>query len=321
MILDVLLVATGIVLLCAGGELLVQGALAVAKRVGVSPLVSGLVIVGFGTSAPELVVSVDAALNAQPDIALGNVVGSNISNLLLILGVCALITPVAVRPMALRRDVLALVGATALFVVLSISGTLGPLEAAVLLAALVGYALWTFGTERGVREETVEVYEATAEVLPARSQRFWLMVAALPVGLVLLVAGSRVLLMGAIGIAEAAGLSEAVIGLTLIAVGTSLPELAVSIIACLRQQADVAVGNVLGSNIFNVLGILGVAALLQPLPIPARIVAVDQWVMLGTALLLWLVLFTGRRLSRWEGLGLLVAYGTYLAVSLLMVGG
>ncbi len=321
MILDVLLVASGIVLLFAGGELLVRGALAVAERVGISPLVSGLVIVGFGTSAPELVVTVDAALNARPDIALGNVVGSNISNLLLILGVCALITPIAVRPMALRRDAIAMVGGTALFVVLATSGALGPIEAVVLLAALLSYAIWTYGTERSIRERTVELYEGPPEVLPAGPQRFWLMAAALPVGLALLVGGSRVLVVGAVSIAEAAGLSEAVIGLTLVAAGTSLPELAVCIIACLRQQADVAVGNVLGSNIFNVLGILGVAALLQPLPIPARIAAVDQWVMLGTALLLWLVLFTGRRLSRWEGLLLLVAYGTYLVASFLVGGG
>lgn len=310
---DLLFVAMGVVLLFAGGDLLVRGAVAVAERVGVSPLVSGLVIVGFGTSAPELVVSIDAALNARPDIALSNVVGSNISNLLLVLGVCALITPVAVRPMALRRDTVAMVAATALFVALAARGTLGPIEAAVLLAALLGYGLWAYGTERSIPEETVEVYETTAEVLAARPQRLWLAVAALPVGLALLVGGSRVLLVGAVRIAEAAGLSEAVIGLTLVAVGTSLPELTVSIIAALRQQADVAVGNVLGSNIFNVLGILGLSALVQPLSIPARILAVDQWVMLATALLISVVLFTGRRLTRWEGGLLLISFGAYVA--------
>ncbi|NBC01140.1 MAG: calcium/sodium antiporter [Bacteroidetes bacterium] len=320
MALDVVFVAAGILLLFAGGELLVRGALAVAERMGVSPLVSGLVIVGFGTSAPELVVSVDAALNARPDIALGNVVGSNISNLLLILGVCALITPVAVRPMALRRDTVAMVGATALFVALAATGTLGLLAGAVLLAALLGYGVWAYGTERSLPQETVAVYEATAEVLAARPQRFWLRVGALPVGLGLLVGGSRVLLGGAVGIAEAAGLSEAVIGLTLVAVGTSLPELAVGVVAAFRQQADVAVGNVLGSNIFNVLGILGVAALLQPLPVPARIVAVDQWMMLGTALLVWGALYTGRQLSRWEGALLLGSYSVYLGLGLTVWG-
>lgn len=313
--LNFLLLGLGVALLTGGGEAFIRGALAAASRLGVSPLVSGLVIVGFGTSMPELVVSIDAALNEQPDIAVGNVVGSNITNVLLVLGICALIRPMTVRPLALRRDAVTVVAASTLFLILVGGSALGRADAAILLVALIASLLWTYWSDRFHAGPSSELHQAEAEELSAVPKSvFWTLVA-LIFGLLMLVTGSRVLLTGAIGIAKGFGVSEAVIGLTLVAVGTSLPELAISVIAAIRRHADVAVGNILGSNIFNLLGILGISALLQPLPVHARIVQFDQWVMLGTALVLLLFLYTGRRLSRLEGGILLAGYGVYVGLS------
>lgn len=319
--MNFLLLMLGVVLLTVGGEALIRGSLAAARRLGVSPLLSGLVIVGFGTSAPELVVSVDAALNQQPDIAIGNVVGSNIGNILLILGTCALITPLAVKPMVLRRDAVTVVAASILFIVLVGGSALGPGDAAIFLISLVAYLIWAYWSERLHASPSAELHKAEAEELTVLPKSVAWTVTILITGLLLLITGSQVLLLGAIGIAEHLGVSEAVIGLTLVSVGTSLPELSISVIAALRRHADVAVGNVLGSNIFNLLGILGVSALLQPLPIHARILQFDQWVMLGSSVLLLVFLYTGRRLSRLEGGVLLVGYGVYVGLSFTSYGG
>lgn len=316
-----LLIVLGVVLLTVGGEALIRGSLAAARRFDVSPLLSGLVIVGFGTSAPELVVSVDAALNQQPDIAIGNVVGSNIGNILLILGICALITPLAVRPLALRRDAVTVVASSILFLVLAGGNVLGPAHAVILLMALVAYLVWAYWSERFHVTPAAELYKAEAEELSALPKSAVWTVTYVITGLLLLIAGSRVLLIGAVGIAEHFGVSDTVIGLTLVAMGTSLPELSISVIAALRRHADVAIGNVLGSNIFNLLGILGISALLQPLPVHARILQFDQWVMLGTSLLLLLFLYTGRRLSRLEGGILLAGYGIYIGLTYTAFGG
>jgi cation:H+ antiporter len=314
-ILNVTFLLLGVALLAAGGEALIRGSLAAARLLRVSALLSGLVIVGFGTSAPELVVSVQAALAGQPDIAIGNVVGSNIGNVLFILGICALITPLAVKPLALRRDAVTVVAASVLFLLLVGGSALGRADAAVLLVALVAYLAWAYWTERFHAAPSAEMHKAEAEELTAIPKTMPWIGAAVLVGLLLLIGGTQVLLMGAVGIAEQFEVSEAVIGLTLVAVGTSLPELTISVIAAIRGHADVAVGNILGSNIFNLLGILGVSAVLQPLPVHARILQFDQWVMLGSALLLLLFLYTGRRLSRLEGAMLFAGYGIYLAVS------
>lgn len=313
--LNFILLVVGIALLTAGGESLIRGALAAARRLGVSPLLSGLVIVGFGTSMPELVVSVDAAINEQPDIAIGNVVGSNIANILLILGLSALITPMAVKPLALRRDAVTVVGTSVLFLALVGGGAVERADAGILLTVLLAYLAWAYWSEQFHAAPAAEVHKAEAEeLLSVPESVLWILVSVV-FGLLLLIGGSRVLLTGAVGIAEHFGVSEAVIGLTLVAVGTSLPELSVSVIAALRRHADVAIGNILGSNIFNVLGILGVSALLQPLPVHARILQFDQWVMLGASLLLLVFLYTGRRLSRLEGAVFLVGYILYVGLS------
>lgn len=312
---NILLLGAGIVLLSLGGESLIRGALAAADRIGLSPLLSGLLIVGMGTSAPELAVSVDAALSNRPDIAVGNVVGSNISNILLILGTCALISPIAVPPTSLSRDAIAMVGATALTMGLMHGALLTRLDALLLLIALGAYLIWAYQSERALYAASATVYD---DATSSSSLSIGWMLLYIVGGLGLLVGGSQVLLRGAVGIATLFGLSEAVIGLTIVAVGTSLPELAVSTIAALRGQAEVAVGNVLGSNIFNLLGILGVSAAALPLSIPERVLAIDQWVMGGTAVLLLAFLFTGRRLTRLEGALLFTGYIAYIALSVIV---
>lgn len=310
-----MLVTIGLVALTAGGEALIRGALAAAKHLRVSPLLTGLVIVGFGTSAPELVVSIDAAISHRPDIAVGNVIGSNIANILLILGICALIAPLAVRPLALRRDAVTVVAASILVLILIGGSALTRGDAAVLLLAFAAYFYWVYRTERFHGAASAEVHVAEGEEVSAVPKSVIWIALAILLGLVLLIGGSRVLLTGAVGLASYFGASQAVIGLTLVAVGTSLPELSVSVIAALRRHADVAVGNILGSNIFNLLGILGLSALMQPLPIHRRILQFDQWVLLGTSLVLLLFLYTGKRLSRAEGAVLLAGYGIYLGFS------
>lgn len=313
--LDALFVGSGVLLLTVGGEALIRGSLAAANRLGVSPLLSGLLIVGFGTSAPELVVSIDAAVHERPDIAIGNVVGSNISNILLLLGLCALISPLTVTPRVLQRDGGTVVGASILFILLVGGSALVRADAAILLLVLAAYLLWAYWTERTGQAPSASLHRAEGEEVTFLPGTTLGVLLALLLGLALLIVGSQVLLRGAVGLAESFGVSEAVIGLTLVAVGTSLPELSISVIAAFRRHADVAIGNILGSNIFNLLGILGISALLQPLPVHQRILDFDQWVMLATSLLLLLFLYTGSRLSRFEGGLLLLAYGIYLYLS------
>ncbi|GHD46703.1 cation:H+ antiporter [Marinobacter persicus] len=313
--LNLLFVAIGVLLLSSGGEALIRGSLAAAHRLGISPLLSGLLIVGFGTSAPELVVSVEAALSERPDISIGNVVGSNIGNILLILGVCALITPLAVKSLVLRRDGVTVVAASMLFLILVGGDALVKADAVIFLMALAAYLIWAYWTERSGEAPSAKLHIAEGEEVTSLPKTTLWIAMAIVLGLVLLITGSQVLLKGAVGIAEAFGISEAVVGLTLVAVGTSLPELSVSVIAAFRRHADVAIGNILGSNIFNLLGILGISALLQPLPVHERILQFDQWVMLGTTLILLFFLYTGSRLSRFEGALLLLGYGVYIALS------
>ncbi|WP_445263738.1 calcium/sodium antiporter [Rhodohalobacter sp. 8-1] len=319
--MNILFLIAGVILLTIGGETLIRGALSASDRLGISPLLSGLVIVGFGTSSPELAVSVEAALNSNPDISIGNVVGSNISNVLLILGVCALITPMTVQPSALKRDGLVVLAATVIFMITIIGGLLSRVDAIILLVLLAAYLTWAYISEKNPESPQAEVYEAEAKEVDKKPASVFGTVAAIVGGLVLLIGGSNVLLKGAIGIAESYNVSEAVIGLTLVAVGTSLPELSISVLAAFRKHADVAIGNILGSNIFNLLGILGVSALITPLTVNPRILAFDQWVLLGISILILVFLFTGRRLNRWEGGVLLLGYIAYVVLSFTLFPG
>ncbi len=317
MLFDGLLLLLGIALLTGGGEALIRGALGLAERTGLSPLLVGLVVVGFGTSMPELVVSVDAVLGGHPDIAVGNVVGSNIANVLLILGLCAVVTPLYITPLGLRRDAVTVIGATVLFLFFATGdGVFGWQAGLVLLSSLAAYLTLSYYTERRATDSpTATVHQAEASALERHPHSVARSVAVVLLGFVLLIGGSRIVLIGAVGIARGLGVSEALIGLTLVAVGTSLPELTISFISALRRQADVAVGNILGSNIFNLLGILGVAACVQPLTVEGRIASIDQWVMLGAAVALVLFLLTGHRLNRLEGAALLSCYIGYIGAS------
>jgi cation:H+ antiporter len=320
--MNIIYLVVGIILLTIGGEILIRGALSASNRLGISPLLSGLVIVGFGTSSPELAVSVEAALSSSPDISIGNVVGSNISNVLLILGICAMITPMAVKPSALSRDGAVVLGSTLLFMAMIAGGFLGRLDAVILLVSLAAYLFWAYRSERNTPDSpTAEVYTAEADEIDKKPKGIFAIVISLVGGLALLIGGSNVLLRGAIGIAESYDVSEAVIGLTLVAVGTSLPELSISVLAAFRKHTDVAIGNILGSNIFNLLGILGVSALIQPLTVNPRILAFDQWVLIGLSLLIMLFLYTGRKLTRWEGGVLFLGYVSYVIVSFTLFPG
>ena len=305
-----LLIVGGLAGLVLGGELLVRGAVGVASRMGISPLVIGLTLVGFGTSTPELVTSLQAALTGAPGVAVGNVVGSNVANVLLILGLAALIAPIRGERRTFVRDGGALLAATALGVILLAMGEIGRIAGAVLVAGLAAYLAAVFVIEKRAPSATAD--QAAAEPA-ARPMPVPLGLAFFVAGLVLTIFGARFLVGGATELARGLGVSEAVIGLTLVAVGTSLPELVTSVIAALKEQADVALGNVIGSNIYNLLGILGVTALVRPLAVPAQIAAFDVWVMAAATLALLWVVVTGWRVNRWEGAALVAAYAGYLA--------
>ena len=306
----------GLLLLFGGGEALVKGAVAVAVRLGVSRLLIGLTLVGFGTSMPELVASVQAARVGAPGIAVGNVVGSNIANIFLILGVSAVILPIAVGR-GLRRDGAVLAVSALLLSAALLAGRLSRWIGGIFVLLILAYTLYSYFSERR-QPDTPEarMHEAeTAEAAPKRMP-LWLGLVLALAGIAAVVVGADLLLRGALTIARAAGISEAVIGLTLVAVGTSLPELATAVMAAVRRHGDVALGNVVGSNIFNSLGIIGVTALVEPIPVPPEIVRLDIWIMLAATALLILFAVTGRRISRVEGAASLALYGGYLALQL-----
>ena len=308
----------GLVLLVIGGDALVRGAVAVAKRLGVSPLLIGLTLVGFGTSTPELVTSLQAAFLGSPGIAIGNVIGSNTANILLILGVAAVIYPIRTEPSALWRDGGAMLLAALAAVAVVLYGELVRPVGAFFVALLLAYIVHTYRRERHVKDASAAMHEAEASAAEPGPRRLWVAAALTVGGIGLTILGADLLVTGAIALARAAGISETLLGLTIVAVGTSLPELVTSVVAAIRKQADVAFGNVLGSNIYNVLGILGVTALVKPIPVPPEIVRLDVWVMLAATLLLLAVSASGRRISRIEGGVLLAGYGGYIAALALL---
>ncbi|MFN4019543.1 MAG: calcium/sodium antiporter [Erythrobacter sp.] len=310
----ILLVAGGLVLLALGGELLVRGAVGMAARLGISPLLAGLTIVGFGTSTPELATSVQAALAGSPGIAIGNVIGSNIANILFVLGLSAVILPLAVNPASFGRDSLALGGSAALATGVVLLGVIGTLPGVVLVAALAGYIWWAYRSESAAHDAEAARHEHEAEDRPVPPDTGPVVLAGMIVaGLIAAVFGAGWLVDGAIVLAGAAGVSQSVIGLTVVAVGTSLPELIACVVAVLRQHEDVALGNVVGSCIYNLCGILGLTALIHPIAVPAEIAAFDIWAMLGVTLLLIVQLRSGWRLSRSEGAVLVALYAAYTA--------
>ncbi len=299
--MDWLFVLAGLVGLVLGGEALVQGAVGIARRLAIPPLLIGLTVVGFGTSTPELLVSVDAALRGVPDIAIGNIVGSNIGNILLIVGLSALVWPIRVMGDTLRRDTAVMMAATLALVPLFWMGAVGRPAGALLVAGLVGYLVWAY------RQPGAVALEDATPVPPLWRAGLWV-----ALGLGALMLGARFLVDGAVGIARAHGLSEAFIGLTIVAVGTSLPELATSLIAALRRQSEIAIGNIVGSNIFNILGILGVTALIVPVPVARRFLGFDLPVLVVASVVLTGLLLLRPRIGRPVGVALLVGYAAYV---------
>lgn len=307
----------GFCLLLIGGDFFVRGAVGVAQRLKVSPLLIGLTLVGFGTSLPELVASLEAARIGSPGIAVGNVVGSNIANILLILGLSALVMPMAVAPGALRRDGPVLIGSCLLAIIVCLLGRIDRWWGLLFLGLLLAYTVHAYLSERRRFDERARIHLAeAAEVRPLATT----LPAALGVtlcGMLGVIFGAGLLVRGALVLGREFGVSETVIGLTIVAVGTSLPELVVSVLAALRRHSDVALGNVVGSNIFNLLGILGATAVFRPIPVPTEIARFDIWIMLAATSLLVLFATTRSQVERWEGGVLLISYAAYLAFLLL----
>jgi len=303
----------GLTLLFVGGEALVRGAVGTARALDVPPLLIGLTVVAMATSAPELVVSLGGALGGQPSIAIGNVVGSNIANILLILGVAALISPLpCAKDLVFRDGGVMLLSAVALSA-FSLFGVIERWHGALLVSALVAFVTATFLLERRRRNGAAKVHEHEAEEVPTPPGGAAVAVTLIVAGITGLVVGAELLIFGATETARGLGVSEAVIGLSLVAVGTSLPELASCAIAAWRGHSDVALGNVIGSNIFNVFAILGITSSTIALPIDPQFIAVDVWVMLGASVLLLPLMLTGARICRVEGALFFATYAAYIA--------
>jgi len=310
--MTVVLFVAGLGLLVLGAEWLVKGASRLAAALGISPLVIGLTVVAYGTSAPEMAVSVKSAWAGQPDLALGNVVGSNIFNVLFILGASAIITPLVVSSQLIRLDVPIMIGVSALTLLLAADGSVGRLDGTILFALAVAYTVFQIRQSR--KESAAVRQEYGREFGPSRSATATNL-AFIAAGLVLLVLGSRWLVNGAVAFAQTLGVSELVIGLTIVAAGTSLPEVATSILAAFRGERDIAVGNVVGSNIFNLLAVLGLAGLVAPggLPAPAALLRFDLPVMVAVALACLPIFASGALIARWEGALFLFYYAAYTA--------
>jgi cation:H+ antiporter len=319
--MTLLLFVAGLGLLVGGAELLVRGASGLAFRLGISPLVVGLTVVAFGTSSPELAVSIGSAWSGEADLALGNVIGSNIFNVLFILGLAALITPLVVVQQLIRLDVPVMIGSTVLLLLLALDGGISRLDGALLASGAVAYTWFLVRQSRKEANPVVlsEYDEAFGEE-PSRPTPWPLQAASVGAGLGLLVLGSRWLVGGAVELASTLGVSDLIVGLTIVAAGTSLPEVATSVIASLRGERDIAVGNVVGSSIFNILAVLGLSSLVSPdgIAVASAMTTFDIPIALAVAFACLPIFFTGQLIARWEGalfLGFYVIYTLYLILN------
>ncbi|MCK8603647.1 calcium/sodium antiporter [Desulfoferrobacter suflitae] len=308
-----LLFVSGLLLLIIGAEALVRGASKLAAALGVAPLIVGLTVVAYGTSSPEMAVSVHSSLMDQPNLALGNVVGSNIFNVLFILGVSAAIAPLTVSSQLVRLDVPIMIGASVLTWVLALDGRIGRLDGVFLFLCILAYTYALIHIELTTRQQSNDRPESTEVRESSSPWRIGCNLALIALGLVLLVIGSRWLVQGAVSMAQAFNNSELVIGLTVVAAGTSLPELATSVVASLRGERDIAVGNVVGSNIFNILAVLGLssAVAVSGIEVSAAAERFDIPVMTAVSVACLPIFFTGSRISQWEGLCFFVYYIIY----------
>jgi cation:H+ antiporter len=317
--LTIVLLVIGLVCLVGGAELLVRGASAVASRLGISPIVIGLTVVAFGTSAPELAVSVNASLGGKSDVAFGNVVGSNIVNILLILGLSATVGALAVTQRIIRIDVPILIGVSLVALVMGFDKTFGRIDGVILVSGAIAYTTWLIKTSRNESKaieseytEAIDILEEGVDKLPLFTQILFVLG-----GLVVLVIGSQLLVNSATEIAESFGVSELVIGLTIVAIGTSLPELATSVMASIRGERDIAVGNVIGSNLFNIMFVLGMSSVVSPngVAVQESAIRLDIPVMIGATIVLLPICWNGFQIKRWEGfllVGFYVLYVLYL---------
>ena len=318
MLISLALVAAGVLLLVAGGESLLRGAVGLATLLRLTPAIIGLTVVAAGTSVPELAVSAMAAWKGQADIAVANVIGSNIFNITVILGLCVLIRPLQItgNTIKLEYPVLALV--SLLCLALAQDGSINALDAVLLLSIYVGFTAFMVSLVRGQVNAAeaaglTEEVEALSASSPARPL---LSVGLVVAGAALLAGGAQLTVTGAVGLARLLGWSERVIGLTIVSAGTGLPEVMASLVSSIRGRSDMAIGNVIGSNLFNILGALGICALFSPLPVEATLISFDGWWMLGLTLLLFPLMYTKLRIDRWEGGVLLVGYLSYLGLVL-----
>jgi cation:H+ antiporter len=309
MITSITFIIIGLVLLAVGAEGLVRGSSAVALRLGVTPLVVGLTIVAFGTGSPEFAVSIGSALEGNASLALGNVIGSNISNIALILGIAAIIKPLQARAEIIRRETPIMVAVTGFLWLLLYDGELSRLDGAILTVGAIAYTFLTYYLSKKKQKKEVEAEFEEAYEIPKSA--VWKDIAFIVIGLGILVLGAKLLVDGAVTVAKSLGLSEVVIGLTIVAIGTSLPELATSVVASLKDEADVALGNAIGSNVLNILAVLGVTALIQPISLEG-VRTLDLGVMFGSAILFNVLLGRNFKLDRIEGTLLLIGYAIYI---------
>ena len=301
------LVALGIVLLYLGGEALVRGAVDLARHLGLSSMVIGLTVVAFATSAPELAATLMATLKNAPELAVGNALGSNIANLGLILGIAALVSPLQAKAQFLRREIPLMLGAILIFYPILGDQRVGRVEGLVMLGLLVGYLVLLINGDSVQDPDAEEDSAALQKSLPIKASLF------VAGGIVLLVLGAWALVNGAKAIALALGIDQRIVGLSMVAIGTSLPELASSIVAARHNEGDIVLGNIIGSNVFNILCILGTTALVRPIPISAEVLRVDYWIVLAFSLVVIPFLLPNLRLARWQGAGLLLLYSLYVA--------
>lgn len=308
------LLLLGFVILLVTADYLIRGAAALARRFGLPKLLVGLTIVAFGTSAPELAVSVDAVFDGHPDVAIANIVGSNIANVLLILGVPALIFgAIGTAVPGIRRNAVAAMAATLLIIGLSWDGVLTTLDGIILFAGILAYVAWLWRDARRPDMKDPTLAELTdLDEMEGMPQAGWKTALMIGVGVIGLPIGAMMIVKGGIGIAEAAGVPPAIVGLTLFALGTSLPELAASVMSAARGHAEVAIGNVLGSNLFNILCVGGASAIVGTIPVPEQFFAVEFWVMLATTGLLALMIFLKAKLNRLAGAAMLTGYAAYI---------
>jgi cation:H+ antiporter len=306
----------GFVLLLFGAEYLVRGAVALARSLNVSKMIIGMTIVAWGTTSPELVVSLQAAADNLPGISIGNVVGSNIANILLILGASAVIFPIVIQPSALYRDAAMMLGSALLFTALALTGVIERWQAGLMIALLVAFTLYAFHTERkkGAMDDPGDLAEELEEEFEEGPKSTWLAILSVVGGVASVVIGAKLLVAAAVVTAQYFGVREEVIGLTIVAVGTSLPELATAVVAAMKRHSEVAVGNIMGAGIYNLLMIIGLVGLIVPIPIPQQILVFDLWFMVAvTVLLLSLLLFRGG-LSRPTGALFLAGFVAYTSL-------